>query len=247
MSEKPETHRHPKPIHDQKSGNVKISPSQSANRYDLVLKNSVGGILDEVSKGPIEAFTVLDSVNTFGATKPVTLSTGLATTVESSQIAVISYINEVIDPELHQIAGTLTAPRSFLMVLQPPQVPPQVPPQLPLNLLEGFTTPSPASPNATPTGSPITSFNFKTGDMLSIMGEAGPLDFQIRIFSGKDIVSTNFTISQTGRASVDFPQGVPAQFTFTQDPGYFQVVLESGQQTGDFLMDINIKKTFFQN
>lgn len=213
MSGKPETHTHPKPIHDQKSGKVKISPSAHANRYDLVLKNSVGGILDEVSKGPVVAFTVLDSVNTFGATKPVVLNTSLATPVESSLLAVMAHTNSVTDPEVTQIAVTNTTTRSFTLVL----------------------------PNASFTElrvlnvqflSTLKTFEYKTGDILTINGGQvqGPatIIYQILIYPGSSITPT---FSPKLRENVgDGDPGVT--LTFSQKSGKFQVFARNNSIQG---------------
>ena len=49
-SEKQETHIHPKPIHDQKSGKVKIRGSVHHQSYQLLMKSNSTQNIDAVSK-----------------------------------------------------------------------------------------------------------------------------------------------------------------------------------------------------
>lgn len=80
-SKEKETHIHPKPIHDQKTGKVKFKGSLNHEKYHLVLRS-----FGENSK---EIFTIVDTVKTDGSIRKITLNTHSNTPVESFNLLIV--------------------------------------------------------------------------------------------------------------------------------------------------------------
>ena len=169
-----ETHIHPKPIHDQKTGKVKIKGSQHHKSYDLILRTFEKDESTKVSKSLREIFKIVDTVKTNGSIRNFTLNTHSTTPVESSNLLIIGNST----PSVYSIAFTNTTYRQYCYTdeADPFQ------PNLPQIFLPGFpVNPIPIPPNVlaftnttnitntTNTTSTTNFFDYKVNDSLSFL------------------------------------------------------------------------------